>query len=122
MMGRRVVKRLMSLGILGFVAISLAGGANRILWVNDDSTMSYGSMSDSIVQSRLGVELPSFCLHDEPQHVEFKRLRTDGLEFRCSWLDGGGLTWWPFYSEVEVRDTETIDAFDKLFVRGDRSE
>ena len=49
-----------SLLLLAFMVISLVGGANRMLWVNDDSAMSYGSMSDSIVRDRLGVELPEF--------------------------------------------------------------
>lgn len=121
-MVRQISRLLVSLLLLAFMVISLAGGANRILWVNDDSAMSYGSMSDSIVQDRLGVELPSICLHDEPQHVEFKRLQDNVLEFRCSWLDGGGLTLWPFYSEVEVRDAESVAAFNALFNSGGRDE
>ncbi|KGD63395.1 hypothetical protein Y5S_03381 [Alcanivorax nanhaiticus] len=121
-MVRQVSRFFGSLLLLAFMVISLAGGANRMLWVNDDSAMSYGSMSDSIVRDRLGVELPSICLHDEPQHVEFKRLQGDVLEFRCSWLSGGGLTWWPFYSEVEVNDAQSVAAFNALFSGGERDE
>lgn len=113
-MVRQISRLLVSLLLLAFIVILLAGGAKRMLWVNDSSAMSYGSMSDSIVRDRLGVDLPSFCLHDEPQNVEFKKLKVDVLEFRCSWLSGG-LTWWPFYSEVEVNDSQSVAAFNALF-------
>lgn len=117
-MVRTIKNVLVGLGCLGFLTVSLAGGADRVLWVNDDKARSYGSMSSSLIEDRLNVELPSRCRYSEPQHVEFKLLQEDVLQIRCSWFEGGGLTWWPFYSEVHSSHESTLAAFHSLFQTG----
>ncbi|WP_387691619.1 hypothetical protein [Photorhabdus sp. RM71S] len=71
--------------------LSVAGAANRVYWVNSEG-LSQGSMLSTWVEDKFGLDLGEMCRYDKPQHVEFKVLPDQTIQFRCSWFNGGGLT------------------------------
>ncbi len=77
--------------ILAFLFIGIAGAVNRVYWVNSQG-LSQGSMSSTWVKEKFGLDLGAMCRYDKPQHVEFKVLPDQTIQFRCSWFEGGGLT------------------------------
>ncbi|WP_047685960.1 hypothetical protein [Xenorhabdus indica] len=100
--------------ILAFLFISISGAANRVYWVNSEG-LSQGSMSSTWVKEKFGLDLGEMCRYDKPQYVEFKVLPDKTVQFRCSWFEGGGLTWWPFYTEHDVKSTEATAVFNDIF-------
>ncbi len=66
-------------------------------------------------QEKFGLDLGAMCRYDKPQHVEFKVLPDQTIQFRCSWFEGGGLTWWPFYTEHDVKSAEATSVLNDIF-------
>lgn len=101
--------------ILAFLFIGIAGAVNRVYWVNSQG-LSQGSMSSTWVKEKFGLDLGAMCRYDKPQHVEFKVLPDQTIQFRCSWFEGGGLTWWPFYTEHDVKSAEATSVLNDIFL------
>ncbi|STS99901.1 Uncharacterised protein [Klebsiella pneumoniae] len=72
-------------------------------------------MSSTLVKEKFGLDLGAMCRYDKPQHVEFKVLPDQTIQFRCSWFEGGGLTWWPFYTEHDVKSAEATSVLNDIF-------
>lgn len=100
--------------ILAFLFFGIAGAVNRVYWVNSQG-LSQGSMSSTLVKEKFGLDLGAMCRYDKPQHVEFKVLPDQTIQFRCSWFEGGGLTWWPFYTEHDVKSAEATSVLNDIF-------
>jgi hypothetical protein len=100
--------------ILAFLFIGIIGAANRIYWVNSEG-LSQGAMSSALVIEKFDLDLGEMCRYDKPQHVEFKVLYNQTIQFRCSWFEGGGLTLWPFYTEHNVSSAEATSVFNGIF-------
>ncbi|WP_240433688.1 hypothetical protein [Vibrio cholerae] len=100
--------------ILAFLFIGIIGAANRIYWVNSEG-LSQGAMSSALVIEKFDLDLSEMCRYDKPQHVEFKVLYDQTIQFRCSWFEGGGLTLWPFYTEHNVSSAEATSVFNGIF-------
>lgn len=100
--------------ILAFLFFGIAGAVNRVYWVNSQG-LSRGSMSSTLVKEKFGLDLGAMCRYDKPQHVEFKVLPDQTIQFRCSWFEGGGLTQWPFYTEHDVKSAEATSVLNDIF-------
>ncbi|MDU4190097.1 MULTISPECIES: hypothetical protein [Aeromonas] len=109
-----MIKAVLWLGVFG---IAVVGTIDRLYWVNSEGLS--GAMSSSLLEEKFGITLDEMCRHDKPQHVDFKVLPDHTLQLRCSWLEGGGLTLWPFYSTISVSKPEVVEAFTRLFTGPD---
>ncbi|HGS4434350.1 TPA: hypothetical protein ACMDNU_003486 [Vibrio cholerae] len=47
--------------------------------------------------------------------LAFLFLPDQTIQFRCSWFEGGGLTWWPFYTEHDVKSAEATSVLNDIF-------
>lgn len=92
-------------GVLGTTLVRL----------DNSQGLSQGSMSSTLVKEKFGLDLGAMCRYDKPQHVEFKVLPDQTIQFRCSWFEGGGLTWWPFYTEHDVKSAEATSVLNDIF-------
>lgn len=104
--------------MLAVLFIGIAGAVNRVYWVNSEG-LALGSISSTWVSEQSGLNLSEMCPYDQPQHIEFKILPDQTIQFRCSWFEGGGLAWWPFYTESDVKSEETTSMFSAIFPLGE---
>lgn len=91
--------------IFAVLITGIAGGIERLLWINQDA-QSHGFAPVSWVQSNFEVDFGGICQFNQASHVEFKMLQSNAIQFRCSWFGGSGTTWWPFYTEINTRPLE----------------
>lgn len=99
--------------ILAFIFIGIASAMNRVYWVNSKG-LSQGAMSSTWVKEKFGLDLGEMCRYDKPQHIEFKVLPDQTIQFRCSWFEGGGVTLWPFYTEHDVKSAEATSVLNGI--------